>query len=50
VQLDAIAALADEYSFGMVRTTHRQNLVLADIKQADLFVLWQKLVSLKYQR
>jgi sulfite reductase (NADPH) hemoprotein beta-component len=47
VQLDAIAALADEYSFGMVRTTHRQNLVLADIKQADLFVLWQKLVSLK---
>ncbi|MBW6452859.1 MAG: nitrite/sulfite reductase, partial [Methyloprofundus sp.] len=47
VQLDAIAGLADEYSFGMVRTTHRQNLVLADIKQADLFVLWQKLASLK---
>jgi len=47
VQLDAIASLADEYSFGMVRTTHRQNLVLADIKQADLFVLWQKLESLK---
>ncbi len=46
-QLDAIAALADQYSFGMVRVTHRQNLVLADVKQADLFVLWQKLADLK---
>jgi len=46
-QLDAIAGLADEYSFGMVRVTHRQNLVLADIKQADLFALWQKLDQLK---
>ena len=45
-QLDAIANLADNYSFGMVRTTHRQNLVLADIKQADLFTLWQKLDAL----
>lgn len=40
-QLDAIADLADQYSFGLVRVTHRQNLVLADIKQADLFELWQ---------
>jgi sulfite reductase (NADPH) hemoprotein beta-component len=45
-QLDAVAALADEYSFGEVRTTHRQNLVLADIKQADLYPLWQKLANL----
>ncbi len=45
-QLDAIADLADQYSFGMVRVTHRQNLVLADIKQADLFSLWQKLSAL----
>jgi len=42
-QLDAIADLADQYSFGLVRVTHRQNLVLADIKQADLFTLWQQL-------
>lgn len=46
-QLDAIADLADQYSFGMVRTTHRQNLVLADVQQADLFDLWQKLDTLK---
>ena len=42
-QLDAVADLADEYSFGQARSTHRQNLVLADVKQADLYPLWQKL-------
>jgi sulfite reductase (NADPH) hemoprotein beta-component len=46
-QLDAVADFADKYSFGMVRTTHRQNLVLADVKQADLYPLWQQLDSLK---
>jgi len=46
-QLDALADLADTYSFGMIRATHRQNLVLADIKEADLFALWQKLAALK---
>jgi sulfite reductase (NADPH) hemoprotein beta-component len=45
-QLDAVADLADQYSFGEVRTTHRQNLVLADVKQADLFALWQQLSTL----
>lgn len=42
VQFDAIADLADEYSFGEARTTHEQNIVLADVKQSDLFSLWQK--------
>ncbi|MDP1664399.1 MAG: nitrite/sulfite reductase [Methylobacter sp.] len=46
-QLDAVADLADQYSFGEVRSTHRQNLILADVKQADLFSLWQKLDTLK---
>ena len=46
-QLEAVADLADQYSFGEIRTTHRQNLVLADVKQADLFPLWQRLVELK---
>lgn len=46
-QLDALANLADAYSFGEVRSTHRQNLVLADVKQADLYTLWQKLDALK---
>jgi sulfite reductase (NADPH) hemoprotein beta-component len=45
--LYAMADLADDYSFGEIRSTHRQNLVLADVKQADLYPLWQKLVALK---
>ena len=45
-QMDAVAELADQYSFGEVRTTHRQNLVLADVKQVDLYTLWQKLDNL----
>ncbi len=46
-QLDALAELADQYSFGKIRSTHRQNLVLADIKHSDLLALWQKLNDLK---
>ncbi|WP_370315884.1 nitrite/sulfite reductase [Thalassolituus sp.] len=45
-QLDAVADLADEYSFGELRSTHQQNLVLADVEQAELFALWQKLKAL----
>ena len=45
-QLDSIAELADQYSFGEVRTTHRQNMVFADIRQADLYGLWQQLDAL----
>jgi sulfite reductase (NADPH) hemoprotein beta-component len=41
-QLEAIAELADQYSFGEVRVTHNQNVVLADVKQSDLFALWEK--------
>ncbi|MBS0370462.1 MAG: nitrite/sulfite reductase [Proteobacteria bacterium] len=41
-QLDLVAEWADAYSFGEVRATHEQNLVLADVKQADLFALWEK--------
>ena len=46
-QLDQVADLTDQYSFGEIRSTHRQNLLLADVKQADLFSLWQKLDALK---
>ena len=40
-QLEIIADLADQYSFGEARTTHDQNIVLADVKKSDLFALWQ---------
>ncbi|MBL8446082.1 MAG: nitrite/sulfite reductase [Zoogloeaceae bacterium] len=42
-QMDLVADLAETYSFGELRVTHEQNLVLADVRQADLFGLWQKL-------
>jgi sulfite reductase (NADPH) hemoprotein beta-component len=42
-QLDTIAELADKYSFGEVRITHEQNIVLADIKISELYNLWQEL-------
>ncbi|MFZ3323535.1 MAG: nitrite/sulfite reductase [Usitatibacter sp.] len=40
-QMDFIATLADRYSFGELRVSHEQNLILADVKKADLFALWQ---------
>lgn len=42
-QLEIIADLADRYSFGEVRTTHNQNMVLADVEAQRLFELWQEL-------
>jgi len=41
VQLEAIADLAEQFSFGEARTTHQQNIVLGDVKKSDLFTLWQ---------
>jgi len=41
-QLDIAADLADRYSFSEIRSTHEQNLVLADVKQSELFSLWQE--------
>ncbi|MEJ2139107.1 MAG: nitrite/sulfite reductase [Gammaproteobacteria bacterium] len=45
-QMDATADLADAYSYGELRVNHRQNLVLPDVRQSDLFELWQKLASI----
>ncbi|WP_423679723.1 nitrite/sulfite reductase [Undibacterium sp. WLHG33] len=41
-QMDFVADLADRYSFGELRVTHEQNLVLADVQQSALFDLWQE--------
>ncbi|HVS25084.1 MAG TPA: nitrite/sulfite reductase [Gammaproteobacteria bacterium] len=45
--MEAIADLADRYSFGEIRVNHRQNLVLVDVKQSEVHELWQKLVALE---
>ena len=46
-QMEAVADLSDRYSFGEVRSTHQQNLVLADVRQDQLLELWQQLETLK---
>jgi sulfite reductase (NADPH) hemoprotein beta-component len=45
-QMEAIADLSDRFSFGLIRVTHTQNLMLADVRQDDLPVLWRELGSL----
>jgi sulfite reductase (NADPH) hemoprotein beta-component len=47
-QLDAIADLADEFSFSEARATHTQNIVLADVEVSRLYELWQKLKALGF--
>jgi sulfite reductase (NADPH) hemoprotein beta-component len=42
-QMDAIADLADRYSFGEIRVGHEQNLVLPHVAQRDLPALWRAL-------
>jgi sulfite reductase (NADPH) hemoprotein beta-component len=42
-QMDVIADLADQYSFGEIRVGHEQNLVLPHVPQRDLHALWQAL-------
>src|SRR6202163_3547714 len=42
-QMDAIADLADRYSFGEIRVGHEQNLVFPHVAQRELFALWQAL-------
>jgi sulfite reductase (NADPH) hemoprotein beta-component len=45
-QIDAVADLMDRLSFGEIRVTHTQNLVMADVRQSDLFSLWHELKAL----
>jgi sulfite reductase (NADPH) hemoprotein beta-component len=45
-QMDALAGLADRVSFGMLRVTHDQNLVLADVPQSELPGVWRELDAL----
>ena len=40
-QMDFVADLADRYSYGELRVSHEQNLILADVRKSDLFALWQ---------
>jgi len=45
-QMEAIADLADRYSFGELRVSHEQNLIFADVRLTDLYALWQEVRAL----
>ena len=42
-EMRVVADLADQYSFGEIRSTHEQNLVLADVKEKDLYDVYSAL-------
>jgi len=44
-QMEAVADLAKRYSFGEIRVTHAQNLVLPHVKLAELSAVWEGLAA-----
>jgi len=42
-QMRIVADLAERYSFGEIRVSHVQNLVLPHVRKDDLFALWEAL-------
>jgi sulfite reductase (NADPH) hemoprotein beta-component len=42
-QMDLVAELAERFGFGEIRASHQQNLLMPDVKRADLYALWQAL-------
>jgi len=41
VQMEAVADLADRFSFGELRVSHEQNVVLTDVRKLDLYEVWK---------
>lgn len=46
-QMRAIADLADTYSFGEIRITHEQNLVIPSVHKKDLYAFWNGLKDIR---
>lgn len=49
-EMDQLADLADRYSFGEIRVTHQQNLVLPNVSRARLQELWGELEAINLGR
>ncbi len=45
-QMEGVAEIAERFGFGEVRVTYKQNLVLPDIRKADLPAVWRALDGL----
>ncbi|MGH8200609.1 MAG: nitrite/sulfite reductase [Steroidobacteraceae bacterium] len=46
-QFEALADICDAYSFGELRSTYDQNLVLADVAERDLHEVWRRLDAVR---
>ena len=46
-QMRSVADLADKYSFGEIRTTHQQNILLPHVRKSDLYALYKALADVK---
>lgn len=46
-QFEALADICDAYSFGELRSTYDQNLILADVAERDLQEVWRRLDAVK---
>ncbi|QNT79220.1 nitrite/sulfite reductase [Entomobacter blattae] len=46
-QADILADLAETYSFGELRVTHMQNVVLGHVRQDQLYTVWKTLAQYK---
>ncbi|MGQ7956853.1 nitrite/sulfite reductase [Pseudomonas sp. SP16.1] len=44
-QMEALADCSERYGFGEIRVAHEQNLVLPDVRKADLYALWQEMIA-----
>ncbi|MBK7766245.1 MAG: nitrite/sulfite reductase [Sulfuritalea sp.] len=41
-QMEAAAELAERFSFGEIRVSHEQNLILADVPKSELYTVWHR--------
>ena len=41
-QMEVLADWSERYGFGEIRVAHEQNLVLPDVRKADLYALWRE--------
>ena len=47
MQMYKLANIADKFSFGEIRVTHEQNLVLPHIKNSEIYEVWNELDKLE---
>jgi sulfite reductase (NADPH) hemoprotein beta-component len=47
-QMEAVADMADQFSFSELRNSHQQNIILPHVAKSDLFTVWQQATKLGF--